>query len=211
MMNVLYQEWLQEWDRELTAKRRNILLLQDNFTGHIVPTGLQDIRVENFALNLTVHVQPKDQGIIRCFKAHYRWRYMQCAINHYDASVTPLEIYDINQLEVMHLAEAAWKVDMTTIRHCWCKAGILPAVDLSQVDSVRVPSYSLINSDVSPAQDPITHVERQVEEALDSLVSTGALQTSNCMRIENLLNPAAKHTLIDNTTDKDIYKAIVKS
>jgi hypothetical protein len=54
-------------------------------------------------------------------------------------------------------------------------------------------------------------VKRQVEEALDGLVSTGALQMSNHMRIKNLLNPAAKRILIDNTADKDIYEAIMKS
>jgi hypothetical protein len=68
----LYQDWIQQWDQELQAKNRKILLLQDNFSGHIVPPNLQNIRVENFEPNLTAHVQPKDQGIIRCFKAHYR-------------------------------------------------------------------------------------------------------------------------------------------
>jgi hypothetical protein len=42
-------------------------------------------------------------------------------------------------------------------------------------------------------------------------VSPGALQTSTHMRIKNLLNLAAECTLIDNTTDKDIYKAVIKS
>jgi hypothetical protein len=97
-----------------------------------------------------------------------------------------------------------------TIRHCWCKAGILPTMELSQVDSVRVPISSLIDSDVSPVQDPIMHVERQVEEALNGLVSTGGLQMTNHMNIENLLNLEAEHTLIDNTTDEEIYEAIMK-
>ena len=33
-------------------------------SSHIVPEGLQNIRVENFSPNLTAHVQPMDQGII---------------------------------------------------------------------------------------------------------------------------------------------------
>ena len=64
MTSQLYQEWLWNWDRELGAKERKVLLLQDNFSGHIVPEGLQNIRVENFSPNLTAHVQPMDQGII---------------------------------------------------------------------------------------------------------------------------------------------------
>ena len=60
----LYQGWIQQWDRELQGKQHKILLLQDNFSGHIVPDNLQNIRVKNFEPNLTAHVQPKDQGII---------------------------------------------------------------------------------------------------------------------------------------------------
>ena len=61
----------QDCDLQLKMLTRNILLLQDNFSGHIVPEGLQHIRVENFKANLTAHVQPNDTGIIWCFKAHY--------------------------------------------------------------------------------------------------------------------------------------------
>lgn len=63
MTASLYQEWLEQWDQELGLKNRKILLLQDNFSGHIVPDGLRNIRVENFEPNLTAHVQPMDQGI----------------------------------------------------------------------------------------------------------------------------------------------------
>jgi hypothetical protein len=60
----LYQDWIQQWDRELQQKGCKILLFQDNASGHIIPDNLQNIRVENFEPNLTVHVQPNDQGII---------------------------------------------------------------------------------------------------------------------------------------------------
>ena len=112
----IYQEWLRQWDHDLGVKRRSIVLLQDNFSGHIVPAGLQNIRVVNFEPNLTAHIQPMDQGIIRCFKAHYRAKYIQRAIHRYDANITPSEIYDINQLQAMRLADLAWhEVDTTTI------------------------------------------------------------------------------------------------
>jgi hypothetical protein len=130
----LYQEWLQQWNHEMGTRNRKILLLQDNFSGHIVPEGLQNIWVVNFEPNLTAHIQPMDQGIIRCFKAHYRKKYIECAINCYDTGITPSEIYDIDQLQAMHLADAAWhEVDTTTIRHCWQKAGILPAMQTPPV------------------------------------------------------------------------------
>jgi hypothetical protein len=76
-------------------------LLQDNFSGHIVPDDLTNIKVENFKPNLTAHVQPNDQGIIHCFKAHYQSSFIQHAIDCYDDCVTPAEI---NQLQAMRLA-----------------------------------------------------------------------------------------------------------
>lgn len=116
MITTLYQEWLLDWDRKLSREGRKILLLQDNFSGHVVPDNLTSICVKNFKPNLTVHVQPNDQGIIHCFKAHYRAKFIHRAIDLYEASITPSKIYDIDQLEAMRLAEDAWnKVDATTI------------------------------------------------------------------------------------------------
>jgi|ERR1700722_81426 len=112
----LYQDWLQQWDRELQEMQCKILLFQDNFSSHIIPDNLQNIRVENFKPNLTAHVQPKDQGIIRCFKAHYHTRFIHRAVDCYDEGITPAEIYTINQLQAMRIADLAWRdVDMTTI------------------------------------------------------------------------------------------------
>ena len=116
----LYQEWIRKWDVELRQQNRKILLLQDNFSAHIVPDDLQNIRVENFEPNLTTHVQPKDQGIIRCFKAHYRARFIERSINRYDEGITPGNIYNINQLQAMRLADLAWHdVSILTLQNCW--------------------------------------------------------------------------------------------
>ncbi|THU93740.1 DDE-domain-containing protein [Dendrothele bispora CBS 962.96] len=197
MTTAIYQEWLMAWDRELRLKGRRILLLQDNFAGHVVPHGegreLTNIRVENFAPNLTAHVQPKDAGIIRCFKAHYRKRYIQRSI------------------DPMRLADAAWKeVDTSTIQHCWKKTGILPdsvfVPDVSQ--NIALPISSLIDSG-SSSQDPILRAEQQVTAALNELQETGILQRSNRLGLEDLLNPVEedKH-MSDETSEKDIEKDI---
>jgi hypothetical protein len=123
MTGEIYQEWLRQWDFDLGTRNRKIILLQDNFSGHIVPVGLKNIHVINFKPNLTAHVQPMDQGIIRFFKAHYQAKFIQCTINCYNQGITPSKIYKINQLQAMELAALAWhKVDTTMIRHCWHKA-----------------------------------------------------------------------------------------
>ncbi len=95
MTSDLYQEFLRQWDHNLRQENRKVLLLQDNFSGHIVPDDLRNIRVENFTPNLTAHVQPNDQGIIRCFKGHYRAKYINHVIIRYDSGITPAKIYDI--------------------------------------------------------------------------------------------------------------------
>lgn len=84
-----------------TNHQRKILLLQDNFLGHVVPNTLTNIQVENFKPNLTTHVQPNDQGIMRRFKAHYRTKFIQHAVDFYETSVTSSEIYNIDQFEAM--------------------------------------------------------------------------------------------------------------
>ncbi len=109
MTTDIYQGWLMEWEHYLQQKTptRRVLLLQDNFSGHVVPDGLKCIRVENFRANLTAHVQPNDAGIIQCFKAHYRRHFYSRAIDRYEQGITPSDVYVINQLEAMRLAGSA--------------------------------------------------------------------------------------------------------
>lgn len=212
MTSQLYQEWLRNWDQELGAKQRQVLLFQDNFSGHIVPEGLQNICVVNFSPNLTAHVQPLDQGIIQCFKAHYRAKYIQHAIDRYDRGVTPSEIYAINQLKAMRLANAAWnEVDATTIQHCWHKAGILPSMDSPSINPTIPIAFLLDTNSTSHHQenDPLSRAESEVESALDDLISTGALQQCNRMDIEQLLNPVDESQVIEETFDEDICKAML--
>jgi DDE superfamily endonuclease len=206
-----YQEWIQQWDRKLQEKGHKILLLQDNFPGHIVPNNLQNIRVENFEPNLTAHIQPKDQGIICCFKAHYHVRFIQRAIDRYDEGITPANIYEINQLQAMRLAELAWRdVNTTTIQNCWRKAGILPEIDSSSTctNQPSIPISTLLDHP-SSQMDSVTHAEKQVEAALNDLVATGALQETNRMDIDSLLNPVGKSHDLTETSDDEIYQAVI--
>ena len=114
MTSAIYKEWLVDWDQKLKNENHKILLLQDNFSGHIVSESLTNICVVNFEPNLTVHIQPNNQGIIHCFKANYHAKFIHHAINQYEASVTPSQIYDIDQLEAMCIANEAWN-DVNTM------------------------------------------------------------------------------------------------
>ena len=124
---------------------------------------------------------PKDQGIIRCFKVHYRAKFIQRAIDRYDEGITPSQIYEINQLQAMRIADLTWcEVDTTTIRNCWRKAGILPESAESHPINPSIPISSLLQHPSESLQEnPSVEAERQVEAALDDLVATGALQKTN--------------------------------
>jgi hypothetical protein len=204
MTTILYQEWITNWDTELRLAGRHILLLQDNFGAHKPPTGLTNITVENFSANLTAHVQPLDQGIIRCFKAHYRSRFIQRAIDNYDKGVTPGQIYNIDQLQGMRLAALAWdEVSATAIKNCWTHAGILPAsVWTSTHPCPTIPISSLLN--------PIHEAEQQLDGCLDALEERQVLQRINRMSINALVHPENERDS-EQATDKDIYDAVIAS
>jgi len=209
MTTVLYQEWLHEWDLELKQEKRNILLLQDNFSGHVVPDDLQCICVKNFKPNLTSLIQPNDQGIIHCFKAHYRAKFIEHAIDRYDTGVTASAIYEINQLEAMQLADEAWKeVDATTIRQCWKNSGILPDI-VPTVPQPLVSISSLLAT--SDLLNPVADTEMEVTVALDGLQRRGVLQVSNRMSLKDLLNAVAELSMMDETSDEEIYCAVMEA
>ncbi|KAF9220445.1 hypothetical protein BS17DRAFT_787439 [Gyrodon lividus] len=163
----------------------------------------------------SLHVQPNNQGIIHCFKAKYRARFINRAIHLYKAGITPSQIYDIDQLEAMRLADDAWnEVDTTTIRNCWHKANILPNTDSSTLTSIIQPSLpisSLIHTTepCNPPNNPVVQAENTIRDALDDLEATGVLQRSNQMDLAELLNPAAETHNIFEATDEDIYQAVM--
>ena len=105
---------------------------------------------------------------------------IQRAIDCYDKGISPAQIYDINQLQAMCLANLTWHdVDTMTIQNCWQKAGILPELDStpSHTTELLIPVSSLLQK--SSQMNPAAEAERQVGAALDDLVAMGALQKMN--------------------------------
>ena len=163
MTSVLFEEWLKEWNGTLKAQNQHVLLWVDNFSGHTLPASITNICMEFFSPNLTSHIQPMDAGIIRCFKAHYRKLFVACSIDCYDAGIHSSKIYDINQLEAMHLADIAWShVRPEVHRNCWAKAGILPLQD----SALANPVMSIDNL-LNPAQSAKQELEAKVDELVE--------------------------------------------
>ncbi|KAF9228317.1 DDE-domain-containing protein [Gyrodon lividus] len=88
---------LEECQLDIKMKRANchILLLMDNFSGHMISYQPSHIQMEYFKPNMTPFVQPCDAGII-CF-------FNQCALDCDEAGES--EIYKIDLLEAMSMAK----------------------------------------------------------------------------------------------------------
>ena len=107
----------------MRAQNRKVCLHLDNFSGHYISYEPTNIELSYFKPNLTAWVQPLDAGIIRCFKAHYRRRFCEEALNK-DASCEA-EIYSFNLLDTLHMAHNTWEnVTPETIQNCWKHADI---------------------------------------------------------------------------------------
>ena len=218
MTTPIFQEWVTKWDLEEAARvsPRKILLLQDGFSAHVPPDNLQHIRIKTFSPNMTPYVQPMDAGIIANFKLNYRTSFIRRSIDHYDQGISPAHIYNIDQLTAMHMTDKAWcNVNATTIRKCWIKTGILPNnfFDSNLTISVSLPISHLLTSDSTGSSSTLLNAQAhaELEESLDDLVKTGALQPTNQMTVDRLLNPVAEQDDMQQYSDKDIYKAVMEA
>ena len=74
MTSIFFEEWLNEWNAELSKVGRKIALVLDNAPCHPKLT-LSNIELVFLPPNTTSHLQPLDQGIIANFKVKYRTMY----------------------------------------------------------------------------------------------------------------------------------------
>jgi hypothetical protein len=81
----------------------------------------------------------------------------------------------------------------------------------STVSQPSIPVASLLRNHSPETDLAVLHVEKQVEAALNDLVATGALQAKNRMDIESLLNPAGESHVLMESSDKEIYQAVIDS
>ncbi|KAJ7577498.1 hypothetical protein C8J56DRAFT_1061156 [Mycena floridula] len=109
----------------------------------------------------------------------------------------------------MRLAAAAWQeVDVTTIQRCWNKSGIIPdcffQTTTESSSSQAIPLSTILNN-----TEPALDAEKEVQRGLDDLEEIGALQATNRMRIEDLLNPSDEKDIIQECSDCDIFQAVM--
>jgi hypothetical protein len=138
-----YATWIRGVNADMKQKHRRGLMLTDNAPTHMVTDadveeehGFKVINLSHLKLvfllaNTTSVVQPLDQGIIACTKAHNRCKLVQWVIAEAEKTEsTGKSLKDLRptSYQMMRWLNTAWKecVSPLSIRNCWHKAGILP-------------------------------------------------------------------------------------
>lgn len=122
MTSNIFQEWLLDFNKQLTTEGRSILLLLDNATSHRISNNcLSNIKLHFLPPNMTASMQPLDNGIIKSFKAQYRKLQLQRMVELADDDL-PTEL----RLDyAVRYCKIAWdSVSMNTIKNCWNNLGI---------------------------------------------------------------------------------------
>lgn len=122
MTSMIFKKYLSDQNKELALKNRKILLLLDNFSGHI-PLKLSHIEIMFLPPNTTSILQPLDLGIIRNFKYHYRVKLLKQKIANLEEGKGSLVI---NLYQALQLVYNSWKcVKPQTIENCFSHSKII--------------------------------------------------------------------------------------
>jgi hypothetical protein len=134
MRSGIMAEWLYSFYRHI-SKERQVLLLLDNFSAHILGLELApappNIKVIFFPANATSIYQPLDQGIIQNLKHQYRKKWMLWMINILDRGLDPQEKMSLNY--TLRWITQAWRgISEETTQNCFTKSTVVvkPVVNL---------------------------------------------------------------------------------
>ncbi|OUC40836.1 DDE superfamily endonuclease [Trichinella nativa] len=119
MTMAIFESFLRMLDTKMRSMKRKILLFIDQCPAHPADTSyLSHVKVVFFPSNCTSHLQPLDQGIIRCVKQCYRKRIV------YDRLASLEAPKKISVLDAMNFLNSAWNsIDASTVINCFNKSG----------------------------------------------------------------------------------------
>ncbi|OWZ23677.1 LOW QUALITY PROTEIN: hypothetical protein PHMEG_0001409 [Phytophthora megakarya] len=115
MPMALYTDWVRVFDNDMTKEGRQILLLHDNASSHVLDdTGvLTNNTVQILPPNTTSHLQQKNGGIIAASKSGYRIKLYCLAMYRALRSRPEIEptgntVYYVDQLQSMKWVYEVW-------------------------------------------------------------------------------------------------------
>ncbi|KAF0744692.1 hypothetical protein Ae201684P_018836 [Aphanomyces euteiches] len=137
MTRSVFGSWVQNFNSEMCAEGRHVLLLLDNASSHQYEGELSNTSIAMLPPNTTSFLQPQDAGVIRSFKAKISRVKTQSTIQKAEdllqrvgkENITPLhakKVFEVDVLEAMRWAQTAWQeVTQSTIENCWRHTAIL--------------------------------------------------------------------------------------
>ena len=185
----------------MKQKNCHICLLVNNAPSHIFDEKiLSNVEVVFLEPNMTSRVQPLDAGIIRAWKAHYRRLYIRRALERDGDG--ELDIWKIDQLEGMHLAEEAWRyISAETIKNCWAHTEII---------SPRGPDGRPLLSpgpvaDQLHATDPAAKAIEKLREATSKL-NIRCIAEKDRMSLKEIIEVPGEEVTEQEWTEDDIVE-----
>ncbi|KAG0419080.1 hypothetical protein HPB47_004372 [Ixodes persulcatus] len=112
MTAKIFKEYVRPLDRRFAAKKRSVVVVLDNASGHVQVENLSAIKLAFLALNTIVLAQPLGQGIIRAVKQTYR----KNLLRRMQLSMENDKTYAIDLLSGIHLLAYSWpQVEPSTV------------------------------------------------------------------------------------------------
>ena len=121
MTGTVFEDWIMKWNNKLNKAGRNVLLLLDNASSHVIPDSLSNITIHFLPADTTSHLQSLDTGIIRSFKCKYRKEQVRIYLDmlEKECKLSKLTVKD-------YMCMSAWKAVTTdTIQNCWQSVDIM--------------------------------------------------------------------------------------
>ncbi|XP_033098254.1 tigger transposable element-derived protein 6-like [Anneissia japonica] len=132
MTGALFDDYLNDLNRQMNFQRRHILLFLDNASSH-VDVNKSNVKLAFLPANTTSVLQPLDQGIIKAFKSRYSAKLMRNVLAKIDAADSAADVTkQINVLDAVNWTAAAWReTTATTITKCFNRCGFYCLADNS--------------------------------------------------------------------------------
>ena len=124
MTQSIMSEWLIAFDKTMSKQNRKILLFLDNSRTHPRNIKLKSVKLVFFPPNATSVLQPLDQGVIRCFKLHYRKLFLRHVLSQADSGNSDQLAKSVNVMNAIQwITKAINSIPQSCVQHCFKKAG----------------------------------------------------------------------------------------
>ena len=91
MTTELFNEWIRNFNKKMSAQNRKVLLMLDNDPSR-PEKDLSNVKCLFLPANTTSVLQPVDQGIIQNVKMHYKRKLLNCALAMIETASSVVEV-----------------------------------------------------------------------------------------------------------------------